>query len=164
MAQTVEGAIKVAAKKAGVTVAEYRRKKAKGLKWCTKCKTWHPESSFGRDSSRYDRLSAKCRESSRAVGRAAYQPKPRPAKGRSFVPARDGDKLQARRRVNHFVEVGLLPNPNDLPCLDCGHRDSDRRHEYDHYLGYAAEHHEAVQAVCTTCHHRREGERNGGQD
>lgn len=53
------------------------------------------------------------------------------------------------------------PTPT-LPCVDCGHirsNSEERRHEYDHHLGYAAEHHEHVEPVCTTCHHRRENER-----
>jgi hypothetical protein len=39
------------------------------------------------------------------------------------------------------------------------HGPGKRRHEYDHYLGYAAEHHEHVQAVCSKCHHEREEKR-----
>jgi hypothetical protein len=70
--------------------------------------------------------------------------------------ARDGDREQARGRVNHLVRVGLLPDPNDVPCTDCGHTGTDRRHEYDHHHGYAPAHHEDVQAVCSGCHHRRE--------
>lgn len=75
------------------------------------------------------------------------------------APAREGDKRQARRRVNHEVETGRRPHPNTLPCADCGHVwiDGERRHEYDHHLGYDAAHHGDVQAVCTTCHHLRDG-------
>lgn len=63
--------------------------------------------------------------------------------------------------MNYLVDAGLIPDPNDLPCADCGHvyTPEGRRHEYDHYLGYAPEHHEDVEAVCTTCHHARETER-----
>lgn len=78
-----------------------------------------------------------------------------------MVPARDGDGRQARRRVNYLVETGLLAAPNTVPCADCGHvwREGEKRHEFDHYLGYAAEHHETVEVVCSSCHHRRESER-----
>ncbi len=74
-------------------------------------------------------------------------------------PARDGDKRQARHRVNVEVRTGYLPAPNSLPCADCGHVWSagERRHEYDHYKGYAAENHLAVQPVCTLCHAKRDG-------
>ena len=67
---------------------------------------------------------------------------------------RDGDKKQARQRVNVLVRTGQMPRPNTLPCALCGHVWSrgERRHEYDHYKGYAAEHHLTVRALCTTCH------------
>lgn len=70
---------------------------------------------------------------------------------------RDGDAEQARQRVNVEVRTGYRPSPNDIPCHDCGHVYSkgERRHEYDHYLGYSAEHHLDVQSVCTTCHSKR---------
>lgn len=73
-------------------------------------------------------------------------------------PPRDGDRLQARQRVNVEVRTGRRPHPNMLPCADCGHFygvDSQRRHEYDHYLGYDAVHHSDVQPVCTVCHRAR---------
>ena len=82
-----------------------------------------------------------------------------PPRGRSFVAARSGDKRQARRRVNYLFDADLLPNPNSLRCTDCGHLGSDKRHEYDHHLGYASEHHEDVQPVCSSCHHSRERNR-----
>lgn len=153
MAQTREGALKTAAKKAGVTTAEYKRRMGDGRKWCTTCGRWHRSGAFGKDASRWDGLAAGCRSGRNAKKRRRYKKRPMP-RGRAFVPARDGDAKQARGRVNHFVKVGLLPEPNSLPCHDCGHiwSPGGRRHEYDHFLGYAAEHHERVQAVCTTCH------------
>ena len=50
------------------------------------------------------------------------------------------------------------PHPHDLPCVDCGHVwfKGERRHEYDHHLGYAPEHHLDVVARCTICHAARE--------
>ena len=163
MAQTYEGAIKTAAKKIGVTVVEYKRWLASGRKWCGNCRAWQLQNAFGKDISRWDGMAAVCLESKRDKQRAAYTPKPRQfVKGRSFVPARDGDKKQARGRVNYFVECGLLPRPNSLPCVDCGHiygERPSRRHEYDHFLGYAAEHHEHVQPVCSRCHRTRAIER-----
>lgn len=70
-------------------------------------------------------------------------------------PARDGDKAQARSRVNVEVRLGHLPRAATLPCVDCGHMGNDRRHEYDHHRGYAAEHHLSVEAVCSPCHSAR---------
>lgn len=166
MAQTVDGAIKIAAKKAGLSEIEYRKKVDAGQKWCVLCRAWHPTSKFGVDRSRWDGLASSCLESRRRDRRDRYCPKARPAKGRSFVPARDGDKLQARRRVNYFVEAGLLPPPNNVPCVDCGHEfiGKGNRHEYDHYKGYAAQHHEDVEAVCKRCHVKREETRSGSKN
>jgi hypothetical protein len=77
--------------------------------------------------------------------------------------ARDDDRAQARQRVNVEVRSGRRDHPNTLPCTDCGHqwRTGERRHEYDHHLGYAAANHLDVEPVCTTCHHNREGQRRG---
>lgn len=75
---------------------------------------------------------------------------------------RDGDRKQARRRINVEVRDGRRPHPNDLPCVDCGHVWREcvgNRHEYDHYLGYASEHHYDVQSVCNICHNNREKRR-----
>lgn len=71
---------------------------------------------------------------------------------------RAGDKVQARQRVNVEVRTGRRPHPNTLPCADCGHiwKPGERRHEYDHHKGYAAEHHLDVEPVCTKCHARRD--------
>ena len=73
-------------------------------------------------------------------------------------PPVDDDRVQARQRVNVEVRTGRRPHPNTLPCSDCGHvwKTGERRHEYDHHLGYAAKHHLDVQAVCTTCHATRD--------
>jgi hypothetical protein len=159
MPQTAAGAIKCAAARIGISEAEYRELTARGQKWCGRCRSWHERSVFVADSSRYDGLSATCRESRNTKARQEYDPKPRPAPGRRYVRARDNDKKQARRRVDHLIAVGLLPEPDDLACCDCRHLGGDRRHEYDHYLGYAPEHHEHVQAVCSKCHRRRAVER-----
>lgn len=81
--------------------------------------------------------------------------------GSRRVPARDGDIRQAHDRINGLVRRGVIPRPADLPCTDCGQVwvPGLSRHEYDHHLGYAAEHHESVQAVCSRCHHAREKSR-----
>lgn len=78
--------------------------------------------------------------------------------GPAPYPPRDGDKVQARQRINVEVREGRRPHPNTLPCVDCGHvwKPGERRHEYDHYKGYAAEHHYDVEPVCTLCHAARD--------
>lgn len=87
-----------------------------------------------------------------------------PATGRpgpAPSPPRDGDRLQARQRINVEVRTGRRPHPNTLACVDCGHvwTEGERRHEYDHHKGYAAKHHYEVEPVCTLCHRRRVSER-----
>lgn len=78
--------------------------------------------------------------------------------GPSPNPPRDGDRAQARQRINVEVKAGRRPHPNTIPCADCGHvwEGGERRHEYDHHLGYAPQHHLDVQAVCTLCHAKRD--------
>jgi len=128
--------------------------------WCWACKTDHPRGAFGRDPSRPDGRARRCLASRRVTTR---KPRTRFKRHGWLVEARDGDRRQARRRVNYLVEQGRLPPPNALPCADCGHAwtDGERRHEYDHHRGYAAEHQLDVQAVCSSCHHAREEARRG---
>jgi hypothetical protein len=77
------------------------------------------------------------------------------------LPSRDGDKKQARQRINVEVRTGRRPHPNSLACVQCGHtwQPGERRHEYDHHLGYAAEHHYEVQPLCTRCHTAKDSEK-----
>jgi hypothetical protein len=151
------GIQKIAAKRAGVTYEQYLERIASGLKWCDVCETWLKQDRFGKDRSRWDGLAAHCLKCRKNQYYRVYQPKPKVIRrGRRFVPARDGDKKQARSRVNNLVKRGLLPDPNSIPCVDCGHiYDGKTRHEYDHYLGYAARSHESVESVCATCHGER---------
>lgn len=160
MAGTPEGVTRAAAQRVGVSEAEYRARRAGGEKWCHECRGWHHVTAFMVDRSRGDGLSAICAEARNRRAREHYTPKPkRSRRGCRFATPRDGDKKQARGRVNSLIAVGLLPPPRDVACVDCGHSGSDRRHEYDHYLGYAVEHHEHVQAVCSKCHSARTRQR-----
>lgn len=86
------------------------------------------------------------------VNSATGRPGPTPLKGR------DGDKIQARQRINMQIRTGIRPHPNTLPCADCGHvyGPGESRHEYDHHLGYSVEHQLDVQAVCVRCHKKRD--------
>lgn len=151
------GVLKVAAKKAGVSFEEYQNKVANGEKWCSLCKAFHPFDSFGIDLNRGDGRSSSCLNSRRSFQRKRYQKVPledRKTPGPSPHKPRSGDKKQARQRINVEVRTGKRPHPNFLPCVDCGHvyTDGERRHEYDHYKGYSAEHHYDVEPVCTICH------------
>lgn len=162
MSGTHEGAILGHARRWGIGAAEYKRRARRHQKWCTSCKAWHPRSAFALDRSRSDGLAAYCKQSRRTGhprgwhGRAAINPvtgRPGPAP----TPPRDDDRRQARQRINVEVRSGRRLRPNALPCVDCGHvwRPGERRHEYDHHLGYSSAHHLDVQAVCTLCHHKR---------
>lgn len=161
MAQTKEGALKIAAKISGITPEQYLKYQEAGFKWCVLCRDWQSIKDFGIDSTRSDGLAPSCRDSRNEIARLKHIKKTRPRPGRNFVPAIDGDKKQARGRVNHFIRYGLMPPPNAIPCKDCGHewRFGQRRHEYDHYLGYAANNHEKVEVVCTICHKKRSNSR-----
>ena len=64
---------------------------------------------------------------------------------------RNPERHQARQTVTRAVTRGKLPRPDKLVCTDCG----ERAGEYDHYLGYAAEHRLDVQPVCIKCHAKR---------
>ena len=129
-------------------------------KWCTACKTRHDKSAFGRDRTRGDGLAATCLAARRVKVR-----KPRMQHKRHgwLKPTRDGDKLQARRRVNYLVEQGRIPHPDDLPCIDCADAifPGQYRHEYDHAKGYDGDNQLYVEPVCSRCHHAREEARRG---
>lgn len=55
------GAIKVAARRIGVSIEEYISKRDAGLKWCYQCKSWVSIIDFTVDRNRSDGLSAVCR-------------------------------------------------------------------------------------------------------
>jgi hypothetical protein len=162
---TYRGALAVAAKKAGVTRAEWLRRVDIGLKWCYRCKEWHSRTEFGMDRKRADGIAAACRSARRTFDRLLYPYKPvfeRKPGGPEQSPARTGDKKQARQKINLEVRSDRLTHPNKLPCVDCGHiwdPGSQRRHEYDHYRGYGELHHLTVEVVCRGCHFIREGRR-----
>ena len=156
MAQTKEGATAIAALKTGLSIEQYKNQIQSGLKWCHLCRKWHPVAQFGKDAYRYDGLSAVCKNAKNNLARARHVWKPKIQRiGRNFVLPRNGDKKQARRRVNYLIDIGILPKPNGLPCSSCGHEyDGERRHEYHHVDGYDSESHEKVAVLCAKCHHR----------
>lgn len=80
------GAIKTAAARVGVSVAEYERRRDNGEKWCRVCRNWHRSSAFNADRSRGDGLAPLCTEAQRRLGRERYEPKGRPANhGQTYV-------------------------------------------------------------------------------
>lgn len=108
----------------------------------------------------------RCLDCRNARARSRYERKPSPGPfGPAPLPARDGDKRQARHRVNHLVDIGRIPDPDDLPCEDCADMTfltPTGRHEYDHALGYDGDNQLYVEPVCSTCHHNREELRRNG--
>lgn len=166
MAQTKDGAVKVAAKRIGIPVAEYKANIHNELLWCTGCQAWHKEDGFNYDKSRWSGRSQSCRDYLKVEYRKRYKPVTPENRKRMGPPPgseRPGDKKQARHRVNVLVRTSKIPRPNDLSCSDCGHihKKGERRHEYDHHEGYAIGKHTVVIALCSKCHHRRHP-KNGG--
>lgn len=157
------GALKTAVSRTGLSIEAYLSYVAAGLKRCSKCKHWKPLSAFNADNSRGDGRASRCRVCVSTGKPRGWHGRPNvnPQTGRPG-PApdepRDGDKIQARHRVNVEVRTGRRPHTNSLPCVDCGHiwKPGERRHEYDHHLGYASEHHLHIEPVCTTCHATRD--------
>jgi hypothetical protein len=144
-----------AATRIGMPIDAYLVRIQAGEKWCTRCRCWHPRCEFGEDKHRYDGLAACCLNSRRPRQLSLQLQSKRSG---LLVPTRDGDKLQARARVNYLVIHGRIPRPDSLPCTDCGGTPEThgRRHEYDHARGYSAEHQLYVEAVCSLCHSARE--------
>ncbi len=131
-------------------------------KTCHGCGTSKLASAFAKDRTTLDGLSGWCRDCRNAAGRKRYLRKgPPDHHGARPLADRAGDRRQARHRVNHQVDIGSLPDPNTIPCVDCGHvwAKGERRHEYDHHLGYGVGRHLEVVATCSRCHHWRERER-----
>ena len=154
------GALKVAAKRVNVSLEEYIQRQSAGQRWCTGHKNWHDVAAFGSDATQRDGIARSCFEWRRANHAKQYTPRQNRRYGPLPYAPRDGDKKQARQRINVEVRTGKRTHPNALACVDCGHIGSDKRHEYDHFPGYAAKHHYDVEPVCTTCHHRREVSRH----
>jgi hypothetical protein len=153
MALTMEGALKIAAGKTGLGIDEYTQKIKSGQKWCSGCKDWHPRNCFGKDRSAYDGLCGTCIDFRNTRSRKKYKKKNRASKkGTRLVKTRDGDKRQARARINHLIRLGLLPDPNTRVCSSCRNTKKSKRNEYHHHKGYAAEHHESVIVLCSVCH------------
>lgn len=82
MAQTPEGSIRCAAKKAGISVEEYLQFQQQGFKRCTKCKVWKKIENFGKDRTRHDGLKAKCIQCCRVAEKKNMKGRRSPFKGK----------------------------------------------------------------------------------
>ena len=141
-----------------------------GISWtdatwtCSTCGVEKLLSEFCRDASWPHGHAYVCNECRNARQREKYVRKPARSRcGILLAPTRDGDKRQARARVNHLVEIGAIPRPEDLGCIDCGDMQgfASARHEYDHAKGYDGANQFYVEPVCAHCHRVREEARCG---
>lgn len=84
---TKEGAIKIAAKKLGITPQAYQARLDAGEKWCSKGKHWQPVSHFNKDSTRGDGLASLCITHSRVAVRKSTKGRVSNFKGRRHTAA-----------------------------------------------------------------------------
>lgn len=138
MAQTKEGAIKVAAKKAEIPVAEYKRRVTLGLKRCTACKAWKPREEFDVDRSRYDGKTAGCIPCRRVSVR---RERIKSSETKSAI-------QKAHDAVRWSIRRGTLSKPTMKKCK-CGKRAA----QYHHSRSYAG-HELDVEPMCLSCHRK----------
>ena len=99
MAQTTEGAVNVAAKRLGLSVAEYHALVAKRVKRCRICKTWKSLDSFNSDRSRHDGRYPACRLCLNGEGTKSDKLKKAwNARRLTFVPPMKGKKMSVESR------------------------------------------------------------------
>lgn len=82
MGGTRAGATRTAAKRIGISEADYVAKLAAGQKWCGGCSAWHQRDAFNADRSRTDGLSARCRASFKRTAPGPTKPERRAARAR----------------------------------------------------------------------------------
>lgn len=109
------GVMKVAAKRVGLTLAEYEARLADGQKWCTQCKAWHPLAEFGRDPARTDGYDTRCLASRRLVEYSPNYRKPPDHTGlkRSAESCARYSAMQIGSR-NHRWKGGITPEQSRL--------------------------------------------------
>lgn len=103
MPQTHDGAMKSAAKQAGLSVVEYLERRNAGQKRCYRCLSWKPVTEFGIDQSRWDALAAKCTACHRVTTRKNTKGRVSPFKGRTHT-------TEARAKMRH-PKTYAVPNP-----------------------------------------------------
>lgn len=97
MAQTREGAMKVAAQRVGIDIEEYKARVAGGQKWCFQCRSWRVLDDFGQDSTRFDGRAARCLHCVRVKERKSTKGRPSPFKGRTHTPEAKAQMSAVRR-------------------------------------------------------------------
>lgn len=135
---SINGVIKAAALRIGISLEDYLSKKKAGLKYCTKCKTWQSIESFNMDKMRGDGRSSKCKACN-YIKKRQIMPCPSQKIGTLAVEA-----------VRRAIRNGRISPANKLPCFYCG----KKAEHYHHYLGYEKSHFLDVKAVCRGCHRK----------
>lgn len=79
---SLEGSIKTAARRLGLSVEEYRHNKALNLCWCRTCKTWRVRDAFPKDASRGDGTGRVCFSCNRVKQRVCTKGRPSAFRGR----------------------------------------------------------------------------------
>lgn len=140
MAQTKEGALKVSAKKAGLTLDEYKATLESGLKRCTRCKAWKPLSDFGNDRSRSDGLDASCLECRHVKVRKVLKGRESTFRGHKHSDEAKR-KMSLARKGKPSPRRGVPRTPKDRIKISIGTREKTPRGEECHSYkdGKAAE-------------------------
>lgn len=109
MSQTKIGAMKSAAKYAGLTFEQFKSLVGAGQKRCTRCKTWKQTSDFGNDSTRGDGKDSSCFKCRRVKVRVDRHGIPSAFKGRHHTPEAKA-KIAAIHRGNKY-RIGVKHTP-----------------------------------------------------
>lgn len=141
------GAQKIAAIRLGVSHQFYMSQLSQGLKWCGFGRHWIEIDMFPPDVTRGSGKAQACKSCM-----VEFHDKLPKAKRKRY------NRTPQQERCSHLVSravlSGTLPNPNTLPCVECGDIGSAKRHEYHHPNGYEAGHELDVLVLCTHCHKR----------
>jgi len=103
MALTLEGSLKIAAKRIGISLDEYKLNLSQGLKWCSKCKSWQPREWFNKDHTRGDGLSTRCHACSRVKVRKSHKGRVSTFKGHTHT-----EEAKQRMREAHIGRISPL--------------------------------------------------------
>lgn len=163
MAQTRDGATKIAARRLRMSVADYLAQLAAGLKHCWRCHAWKAVDQFCRDRSRGDGRSARC-AACRRKPKQLRLIRPTPAERDRVRYATDaGYRLERRehtRSRKHGVQkltaddIGTILEGTDGLCLYC-----DRPHAtLDHIVAVSrggSTRRSNLGPACVSCNSRK---------
>jgi 5-methylcytosine-specific restriction endonuclease McrA len=105
------GTQKVAAKRVGLTLEEYRDRVSAGLTRCWRCKFWKPYAAFCLDQSRSSGRAAWCNDCRRQPAKQARLPLSTPAEIQRLRYASDPDYRYRRRQHVRSRKRGVAPLP-----------------------------------------------------